>query len=111
MLSLNQTQIQSLKNKIEKQFSIEGLSFNDQYEETERGITYQIIERSNHKLKIIYVIVAQRMDGQFDKFGELEKIASRICGTKAANLVCYTICSFDGNEAKYIPPDYQIECK
>ena len=112
MISLNKLQFESLKIKIEQQFPLEGFSFNEPYEETKNDILFQVLKRHNHRINVIYTIVSLKMDGQFDRLVELENIAKSICNEKDANFGAYFTCSFDGNEAIYIPiRDHQIERK
>lgn len=110
MISLNKKQFESLFKKLEESFPLGGLVFNDPYEKTENNITYQVIERYNHQLKIIYIVVSLKMDEQFNQLKELENIAKSICVAKDANFGYFSTCSFNGDEATYLSHDtYQIE--
>jgi hypothetical protein len=113
MISLNKKQFDSLIKKLIEKFPLVGFVFNEPYEKTENNITYQVIERYNHQMKIIYVIVSLKIDGQFDRLKELEIIAKSICVDKDANFGFYSTCNFDNDDANYLAHDstYQIERK
>lgn len=110
MKKLNGNQIESLKNKIEAEIPILGLSFNTPYEKEENGIPYIVLERYNYKMKIIYVIVPLSKEEQFVRISELEVITNKLLNSTDANFGYFGTCSFENDSAVYLyPTDHQIE--
>ncbi len=110
MKNLNAQQIESLKNLIEKEFPLQGLSFNTPYEMMSQGVQYLVLERYSFNFKITYVVVPLKKDEQFNKLQVLESIARDLCNVKDVNFGFFGTCVFKGDEAtSLIPTDHQIE--
>ncbi len=98
-----------MMGKIREHFPMAGLVFNDPFEGSENNIFYTVFERYKYQLRIIYVVVALKLNEQFNRFDELESIARKITENKDADFGCFFTCSFDNNEAGEITPtDNQI---
>jgi len=110
MQALNAKQIQSLQHKIEIEDPLQGLSFNTPYYKTEKNITFQVLERYNYNMKVIYVIVALEIHEQFNDFDELKSVTNILCRTKDANFGRFGTCSFENDEASFMAlAEQQIE--
>lgn len=88
-MDLTQKQIESLKIEIEKKIPLEGLSFNDPYWKFENNIEFIVLERYNHKLKLIFLVVPLQQDKQFNRFQDLERFAKEITELSDANFGYY----------------------
>lgn len=110
MHPINTQQLESLKKIIEKEFTVEGQSFNTPYVMESIGINFVVLERYSYNFKLLYVIVPLKIEEQFDRLNDLESITRNMCIKKEANFAYFGTCTFIGNEAKYLTPtDYQIE--
>ena len=110
MKNLNTQQIESLKKIIEKEFPLQGLSFNTPYEMMSQGIQYLVLERYSFNFKITYVVVPLKKDEQFNKLQELESIARDLCTKRDVNFGFFGTCLIKGDEViALIPADHQIE--
>jgi hypothetical protein len=110
MKKLSKKQIESLKNKIETSIPLQGLSFNSPFETSEAGIEYVVLERYSYNMKIIYVVVPLKLDEQFNRINELDRITKELCNRNDANFGFFGTCSFEGDVAMYLTPtDHQIE--
>lgn len=110
MITLNNSQKESLKNKINEVFPHEFLPFQDIYEKFQNGIDITVLVRGNEKIKIIYVIVPLKIDEQFNRLDTLKVITESICKTLNADFAYFGSCHFNEDSATYIPTDkYQIE--
>lgn len=110
MMTLNNSQKESLKNKIYEVFPHELLPFQDMYERTQNGIGIIVLVRGNEKIKTIYVIVALKIDEQFNRLADLKIITESIFETVNADFAYYSACHFIEDMATDMPTDkYQIE--
>jgi hypothetical protein len=109
-MTLNNSQKESLKNKICEVFPHEQLPFQDIYEKTQNGIGITVLVRGNEKIKTIYVIVTLKIDEQFNRLDELKIITESICETVNADFAYFSTCNFIEDMATDMPADkYQIE--
>ena len=111
-MTLNNSQKESLKNKIYEDFPHDFLPFQDTYEKIQNEIGITVLVRSNEKIKTIYVIVPLKTVEQFNRLDELKIITESICETVNADFAYFGTCHFNEDNETYMPTDkYQIERK